>query len=250
MIFSVEEVRRVRQGKQTATLLPVTAKVNVDTAVRLRRRLESGEVEDVADPTTTSDKVLVFVTIRHVFELELAELTIDHAKLCGLRTASGLRESFRHAHPRATRAKLVRFDLGDMLERARWLRAGGPGPTICPKCKRGLADGQAVCRCGRKRPYARPEDHGYTSRVSSAMLDAGEALSEEDTDRYALLNGQKFIAHNLKMEAEVARRGIVQRLRDVEAAAPAGLDVRKELRIIEQRIERAERRAIEDPGAP
>lgn len=222
MIFTVDQVRSIRQGTVTAALVSRHEKLKPGVVRPLRRRFirhdENGDpldtvTETVTDPIPhTAERVPVILTILDVRDLELPELTLLEAKACGYRTVTGLIGSWRAQHPRVDLIRFARFALGDLRDRHRFLSAI-------------------------------PFHTDYTSSAHEAAPGEPEALSEQDTAIFAAINGQRYARQRADIANRLAMRGMAQRLAAIEAAAAAGtIDARPELRIIEQRLARAERR--------
>jgi hypothetical protein len=237
MIFTVSQVRAIREGKATAALVPISEPVRTGS-LRLLRRCEvtawtrrrpaaagparevlsyiearldlDPTVEIVSDTAPNGDRTAVVLTVLAVRDLEVVTLGFPEARACGLRTPAALQASWRRDHPRADFARFVRFTLGDVRDVPRFVSAGWPD---------------------------------YTSDPSRAMLGEPEAISPRDTAIFAAMNGQSYLRGRADLAAKLSTRRLSQRLAAIEAAArDGGLDVRAELRIIEQRMQRAERR--------
>lgn len=222
MIFSVEQVRAIRQGKKSATLLPVTARLRPGSVRILRRRVSLEEeggststvVETVTDPRPEPGaREPVLITVLAVRDLELEQLTFAEARACGYRTVAGVRDAWLREHPRSPLARLVRFALGDLRNTPRLLAPTGAG-------------------------------FDYTGDPHRAMPDEPEALSAAELARIAAVNGQSYLRHRAEQEIELRAKPVAQRIERIQqASARMHIDVRREMRVIEQRIARAERRA-------
>jgi hypothetical protein len=138
VIFSRDQAALVRQGKLTAALVPTSQQIKADRTRPLRRRFmrhdadgaEQGEtVQTVEDISPEGDRKPVVLTITSVTETHLDNLTLSDAKACGFQTLTGLKDAWRSKHPRTLVVKVVRFQLGDIRDRDRFLnwtgRAGG-----------------------------------------------------------------------------------------------------------------------------
>ncbi len=217
LIFTAEQVRAIRQGKVTATLVSRHEPLEPGSVRPLRRRRpcrcgEAVVVEQVFDVRPHDERVQVLLTILEVRDLELASLTVTDARLCGYRTATELRDAWRAEHPRTDLVRLVTFGLGDLRDRPRFLTSF-------------------------------PAFSDYTQSPSEATPREPEALSEDQLSHYASINGQRFAASKAEFAARLAARPLPERLHMIEGAADRfRLGLRKELRIIEQRLERAEKR--------
>lgn len=221
MIFTAEQVRAIRQGKISAALVKPTEQISAGAVRQLRRRVirhdEDGQpagilIETVKDPTPDGDRVPVLLTILDVDDLLLTGLSLTIARACGYRTLTGLRDSWRAQHPRLLVVRLTRFALGDLRDRPRYLSS---------------------------IPFVQD----YTTNIRDAAPGEPEALSAAELAKYAAMNGQKHARTRADHAQQLAMQNATRRLERIEsAAAAAGVDVRSEIRIIEQRTSRAEKR--------
>ena len=152
---------------------------------------------------------------------------------------------------------LVRFEKGErpeLFDRLRLLRGNAPQAPTCGAPVR-LADGRVkpcgrafpdrdyvtgrpvtVCACGAKRPPEIEDDHGYTSRRSSAMKSEGEAVPQEMQDGWA----EKAAERDAAMREEMRLRA----LRAIGEILPYAKDERERKRL------RSARNQIAALGAP
>ncbi|MGD0386401.1 MAG: hypothetical protein ABSB73_09730 [Solirubrobacteraceae bacterium] len=154
MIFTAAQVRAVRQGRMSATLVPRSERVRAGS-VRVLRRCEltaalarrpaprgrpgavlawigarldlDPAVEVVCDTTPDGERVPVLLTVLAIADVELDGVTLVHARACGWRTTGQLRAAWTLEHPQSPRARLVSFAVG-----ARAIRAGrcSPSPSL------------------------------------------------------------------------------------------------------------------------
>ena len=159
MIFSALEVARIRQGRMTAVLAPVSERVRAGSVRLLRRRGVSTElpaapaatgparevlayiearldltetVEPVCDVAANGDRTVVLLTVLAIRDLEPAELTLANARACGCRTLAELQAAWSSAHPRMSHARLVWFALGDLRDAPLLIARGWPDYTHDP----------------------------------------------------------------------------------------------------------------------
>lgn len=154
MIFSRDQAAAIRAGKLTATIVPCSSAVKPGRLRPLRRRYlrhdEDGNptgyaVETVADTTPDGDRRPVMLTILMVDETQLDMLTLGDAKACGYQTRDGLITTWRQQHPRTDSVKLVRFVVGDVRDRDRYLAwTGQPGGDYTANPRRALDDAPAL----------------------------------------------------------------------------------------------------------
>ena len=151
-------------------------------------------------------------------------LTLQMARACGVRTVDGLRDTWTHRHPRSPRAQMVWFALGDVRDQPLFLQYSG------------LAGGD------------------YT-RNRHRALDEAEALTREQMAALVSVNLQRDLGRRAKASAALANETPSQRLTRINAtierlrqqlgdgiAHMAEKEIRQELRIVQQRLDRAERR--------
>lgn len=159
MIFTPAQVKAIRQGKQTAVLVPGSERVRAGS-VRLLRRCEVSAatarhpagvptvrevsvwieerldldptVEVVCDTLPDGERVAVLLTVLAVEDLALEALTLGHARACGWRTTGELRAAWRSEHPRMELARLVFFALGDLRDAPVLISKGWPDYTVDP----------------------------------------------------------------------------------------------------------------------
>jgi hypothetical protein len=159
MTFTAQQIRAIRQGRMTATLVPQAKRVRAG-AVRVLRRCEltaalgrrpaprgrpgavlafvearldlDPAVEVVCDMLPDGERVPVLLTILAVTDVTLDALTLWQARWCGFRTAAALRAWWTLEHPRVLEARLVRFGLGDLRDAPVLISAGWPDYTYDP----------------------------------------------------------------------------------------------------------------------
>jgi hypothetical protein len=217
VIFTPEEVRAIRQGKRTAALVTPSEKLKPGRLRRLRRIVitEDGEIirEQVSEPNRDGDMRAVMLTILSVEPLDIDEIDLRTAQACGYRTASGCKDAWIAKHPKSPRALLVHFAVGDLRDRDRYIaftgRAGGD----------------------------------YTmNRHRSSDADA-PALSQEQMDDLASRNRQKDARRQVDRQARSDEMSLAERMRRLESAPERiAAQVRRELRVVTDRIDRGERR--------
>lgn len=227
MIFTRDQAAQVRAGKISAALVPVSEQVTAGRLRALRRRFvrhdedgnPTGEgVETVADVTPEGDRRPVRLTILSVHDMHLDDLAQPDARACGYTTRQGLLDAWRSQHPRSETVKLVRFAVGDVRDRDRYLawtgRAGGD----------------------------------YTANPRRAMDDAA-ALTEEQLEPLVRRARELDRARRRGAAAEAETLSLEARLRRLEAQRRSQrVDISRELRVIAARIERAERQ-LDDEAA-
>lgn len=132
MIFTVEQIRSMREGKMTAALVtrwecPSEKTIHgVPTIVRPVRSVTREFLERDGDGNPTGgrlrERMSLVVTVRsiqrNVWVLDLGK---DVARECGWRTVAAMREDWRNRHPHSDLACLVRFELGDTIEQPHFL---------------------------------------------------------------------------------------------------------------------------------
>lgn len=157
------------------------------------------------------------VTLIRVEVLYVADLTLEIASACGYKTSQDLREKWTDRHPRSPRAAIVWFALGDWRDRdvfMNWTgRAGGD----------------------------------YTANARRAMDSDAPVLSREEIDALSKVNRQKDDVRRAQASAALAAETPSERLKRVKRETErlgdeARRAIRQEIRIITQRLERAERR--------
>lgn len=139
MIFSKDQAAQILAGKQSATLLPPGRNIRPGTVRALRRRVmrhdqdgnELGWETSTVEQGDGEDRLPVKITIVSADVIQLDAITVQRAQWCGHRTISGCRTAFEAAHPQHGCALLVRFALGDLRDRDRYL-ARGTGYTHSP----------------------------------------------------------------------------------------------------------------------
>lgn len=157
------------------------------------------------------------VTLVRVEKLFVADITMEIARACGYKTSDDLREKWTDRHPRSDLAAVVWFALGDWRDRDVFLnwtgRAGGD----------------------------------YTRNSRRSMDPDAPALSREQIEALSEVNRQKDDGRRAQASADLASESPSERLNRLSKATErlgiaARREIRQELRIIEQRLQRAERR--------
>ena len=244
MLFTIEQAGKVKQGKLSGTLVPISEPVRAGSIRVLRQRAafrpntgrpphRHGTAVEVlawidmhldgqprvtvvtARATPNDDPMPVLLTVRTVRRVVVDELTAQDARLCGyLLGATALRDVWTAEHPRQPLATLVTFTVGDVRDVPRFLTST------------------------RKMRWA-PGKHGgqplgdYTSAQDA--FNAGEVMSPSEYRLMAAQNSQRHAAHKAKAAAELAARTPAQRLEaSRRVAEEMRLDLRSELRMIER----------------
>lgn len=219
MIFPASQIASVHSGHITGILVPTSAKITPGRTRALRREIIERDTDGkqtgvrrsvVRQQALPGDEAKpVRLTIRSVIEVDVGKLTLPQARMCGYRTTAALRESWKAKHPRADFAQLVEFVLGDIRDKAKLLAWTGTG-------------------------YG-----DYTeSRHRSSDPDS-EIVDPREID--LLVAKQK----NVKKRIDASRETSARPLAEIAAGLEAANDPnawRQEKWIIEQRLERAERK--------
>lgn len=230
MIVATEQVRRHLQGKATSAVLPraayldprtgqVTLKVGRTTPLSRTavEVLEDGKVKRTTEPvyaTQDGERRREVVTILDVEDTWLLDLDLAHAWACGHRTVADLRDEWRAAHPRIEAILFVKFAIGDWRDVPHyltWTRLMAPG-----------------------------RQGDYTANPSRGA--DGETLSREEYATLGMRNRQKDLLRQREIATSLADRSEARRLQDAAAAAERmKLNIRRELTVIGDRVERLER---------
>ncbi len=182
-------------------------------------RGRSARVNDVGDGGELVPAVLTVLAVEPVDVYATdgeQRLTLEIAIACGYRTTQALRDAWRSRHPRTPLAHVVSFGFGDLRDKPRFLTS-----------TRAMVAG----RIG-----------DYTSNLGIAIDDA-EALTEVEYAALSASNRQKDVRRDATRAAALAAVPIEERVAAIERAGDevAAL-VRDELRAIEERTVRAERK--------
>lgn len=235
-IFAPQRVAELRQHQQiSAVLVPVSDPIECDGTTRKIRSFyreivhkdDSGKVvvrdkERVNDPRPGEESAVpAKLTVLLVEQVDVygrlafppyRVLDFEAAKACGYKTPQLLREAWRSRHPRAEYAKLVWFCLGDWRDKDRFLQ-------------------RMVSRGG-----------DYTGDRSQA-IDELPSLSEAQLQELAASNHQKYEAGRVERQEALSELTLAQRVARIEAVGDVlRREIRNELRIIQERAERARRR--------
>lgn len=157
------------------------------------------------------------VTLLRVDFSDVIALTYEVARGCGHKTVTDLQEVWFERHPRSPRVAVVWFALGDWRDRNIYLNWTG----------RGGGD--------------------YTKNASRAMDRDAPALTDEEMAQLSSVNRQKDEGRRARVAAALAAETPSQRVQRLNQAtarlgAAARREIRQELRIIEQRVTRLEKR--------
>jgi hypothetical protein len=192
LIFTVEQVRAVREGKTNAALVVVSERIRVGSLRLLRRRIPASEdgvrperVEVVTDRTPDGEEVAVYFTVLVVRDVEVTALGFPEARACGHRTPAGLRDRWRAQHPRAELARFVRFALGDLRDSPRFISRGWPD---------------------------------YTSDPSRAMFGEPEPVSNHEHRLIAAEARQRYLRHKADLARDAAAFTLGERLAAIKRA--------------------------------
>jgi hypothetical protein len=226
VIFSRDEAAAIRQGKLTAALISTTSKLKPDRTTMLRRRfkrhdsdgkeLKGWATEVVADVSPEGDRKSVVLTVLSVNELHLDDLTQQDAEACGFRTLPGMKDNWRQHHRGAEMVKIVRFAVGDLRDRDRYLsRPSRSGGDYTSDRHRAIDD-VAVLTDEQLKPF-----------VAQAR--------ERDKQR------RKRAANDTAKQPLEARLGRLDDLKQRQR-----VDISREIRVIEERVRRAERDLRDD----
>lgn len=222
MIFSKEQVAEIRSGKITATLVLPSRKVRADTVRPLRRRYvqhnEDGEpartvVETVTDAGKPIRLTIVSVALADVYGAPPSSspwLTPTAAQACGYRTVRALQEAWFAAHPRTPIAQYVRFTLGDLRDRDRYLawtgRAGGdytsnPARAIDRDAPVPLDVQQRLTRAAHLKDVERLAHTTEIQHARSLTIRLKEALRRGDADELRRVRHEiEFIEQRMKQD--------------------------------------------------
>lgn len=129
MIFTKDACARILAGKQSATLEPIRVTILPGSVRRLRRRTmrHDGDGNELGLETSTveqgegEDRAPVLLTILTVSMIQLPTLSLQQAQWCGYKTVIGCQTAWDADHPGVELAQLVRFALGDLRDRDRYL---------------------------------------------------------------------------------------------------------------------------------
>ena len=233
-IFDTEAVRQTHQGNIHAWLESIHSTVRPGTVCNWRKEFvihdadgnPIGKKRDYVFTVTNGERRPVKLTITAVDKLDLEAAkdtddflcpTIEMARACGHTTVTSLRNSWLSKHPRSPLVQLVWFVVGDVRDRPLFL-----GWT-------GRAGGDYV-------------------RTPSRAMDQAEALTPEQLAQLANWAQQRDIARRARISQDLANETLAQRVKRLESARERLGDeayraIRQNLRVISQRVERAEKRA-------
>lgn len=143
MIFTREQVALVRAGRITATIIPATrTPPRPDTIQPLWRRHTRHDENNT--PIDTISEIVydvqgdrpdepIRLTIQAVKTTGIEFVDQSDAHACGYKTANALRDAWLAEHPRTFMIRVVRFTVGDLRDKGRWIgwtgRAGGDYTT-------------------------------------------------------------------------------------------------------------------------
>lgn len=226
MIFTVLQAAAVRQGRMSGLLVPRSDAARPGQVRALRRRVQIGQREraparrgrpvDVlfwidlhlddrvyidrvtVRPSAGEGPLPVLLTILAVRDLELAALTLDDARVCGYRTLGGLRDSWLAQHPRTVDVRLVRFALGDLRDRPRFL----------------TSTRQMRWAPGKRGGQPRGD---FTTNPMLAIDDA-EVLTAAQYGALAAMNGQRHAGRQAAQSQVLAQLTAAQRMEAIERA--------------------------------
>lgn len=167
------------------------------------------------------------LTITEVRQEKLGDISLPDAKREGFRTRSDFFDYWQRLHGvlhLERQVWVISFVKGDRRDVPRMLRGSSPAAPICnatigydergrpQRCGRAFADVDyltgapiTVCVCGARRPPESEDDHGYTSRRSSAMRGEGEAIPVKLQERYAEKAAETSAAKREEMRQRALR---------------------------------------------
>lgn len=166
MIFTVEQTAGIRAGRITATIIPASKTApKPDTVTPLWRRHtrhdeDGNELDSVSgivyDTQSDQPDQPIQLTIQAVHkDAPVDELTQLDAHACGYKTAAGLQDAWKQQHPRTQTVHIIRFSVGDLRDRGRYIawtgRAGGDYTTN----PRRAADDAEALQAGDVAQYAK-----------------------------------------------------------------------------------------------
>jgi hypothetical protein len=239
MIFSVVQVAGVQQRKVTCAVVPRSdcpkVKRHASGWVEIVHPVRSVTCEYVerdgdGDPT---GKILqrrlpwVITVTRIEPKVWVDEINEKTARECGYGSPAALRAEWGRRHRHQDLASLVRFELGDTRDRSLYM-------TSSDFYRWDIGDG-----------------HGGTGDYTSSptrSLDGAPVLTGEEYETLGVAARQRDQRRRADAAKRIGTETLAQRvarLEDVKNGALAD-DVRQELRIIEQRTLRAERKVLAD----
>lgn len=233
MILTQDEYVKVRSGSKTGHLMPANRTLALDTLRRLYRRYEHHDADGASlgyvTEAATDSETPVVITIMALEVVDVMALVaparktdprmlgVPDAKCCGYRTVTGLREWWVGKHPRSPLARLVRFQVGDVRDRDRFLQ----------------------------RYVSQGGDYTFSH---SRAIDELPALSPAELAAHARAGRQHYVARAKSTESVLARESYAQRIARIEAAGTEAVRaVQGEFAIIGQRLHYYEQ-ALERAG--
>lgn len=152
------------------------------------------------------------------------DISLDVAQTCGFKTTQALQEFWVSKHPRAERAGIVWYVLGDWRDRDRYLNWTGKAGGDYITTRHRSMDPEAPVPAEIVEGYALQARQRDEARRAQAAL----ALASE-TPSQRLLRLQRYIEHLRVTVGE-------------DAARATQSAIRQHMRVVEQRIKRAEGR--------
>lgn len=214
MILSDEQLRLVRKGAD-AVILKRSDSLKADRVVSLSRRLEDGGRRPVVR-NVEGDEFREVATVFKVEDRYYDDLSFADAKACGYRTTDDLKAAWRAAHPVMPEIALVTLKIGDYLDRYRGLKAQMGS----------ISD--------------------YTTIPSQSAWEAGEALHPAEYAALGMAAKQTQAARKAASAKALSSRPLQVRIQHFEAVRDElGVKLGRELRVITDRLEQAEKRARE-----
>ncbi len=236
--FPPERIRAIRQNPEQLWCTVVTPGTSLPPAAKLRNggaivplyrvvTLEDSEgnvlevrrerVNDVRQGELYPACITVLRIDRNV---AIVDFTRDIALACGFRTTEELRTAWLAKHPRSPLCHLVHFSVGDVRDRPNYLQWTGRGDD-------------------------------YTS-IRARALDHLESLNREQVEALVNDNRQKDVAVAAKTSTRLRENeSLAQRVARLQRARDRFGDevyraLRPNLRVIDQRLKRAEKRQEDD----
>lgn len=217
MIFAPEMVKAIQASKKTQTRRVVKSKIC---------RYRQGRSYSIQSGRGRAGTGRLTVTEEPRQE-RLIDISLLDARREGFRTRRDFFDYWVQLHGVIKEQQLVwvlTFEKGDKRDQPRLLRGSSPNAPICqavlkapdPRagkvCGRAFADKDyltgkpvTVCVCGSPRPPESEEDHGYTSRRSSAMRGEGEAIPVKLQERYAEKAAEESAAKRAEQRKRLAQ---------------------------------------------
>jgi hypothetical protein len=248
VIFEADQAKLLLSGRKSVTLRSRWKRAGARPPYTPKRAYS---IRVIGEDAPRSSKV----TVLDVREGTIAGLSLAESRAAGFRTPGAASEWWREHAQLAEDIWVISIRLGDHTDRPRLLRAGAPSAATCQKkvkvvvggevrsvvCGRGFIGDAGTCSRGHSRPAPSPEDSGYTSSPARAMRDVGEEVPAHLQDIWSADAQLEQLAVRVGRANERGNLTAGERLSLLEAdAIRLGVDVTSEVRVIEQRLRRAE----------